>query len=143
MFRKGKIEKKTMQVFLNWFNASQRSYEKKRLQICYFCRFFAILAPKKLSDFGNCSTRYSSLPNKQVCKFSWQTNKIYYLKSAKNPLFWPIFRRKIDFLRFYPRKLILMNSKPLQIDFMVKNRPRKLCPMIIRYRAENPRKALY
>ena len=53
-------------------------------------------------------------------------------------------RRNIDFCDLIsPRKLNLINSKPLQIDFMVKNRPRKLCPMIIRYRAENPRKALY
>ena len=63
MFRKGKIKRNTIQVFLDGFNASQRSYEKKRLQICCFCWFFALLAPKKLSDFDNFSTRYFSFPN--------------------------------------------------------------------------------
>ena len=143
MFWKGKIERNTMQVFLDWFSASVESYTKKTVKKFSFYWFFEFLRHKKLSDFYHFCTSYFIYCTEAFCKFSLKTDSIYYLKSSKNTYFGPIFRGDIDFLRFWPIKLSLIISKPFWINFTVKNRSRKPYHMVLAFRAENPRKAPY
>ena len=113
MFWKGKIERNTMQVFLNRFNASGKSYTKKTVKMFPFYWFFEFFRHKKLSDFYHFCTSYFIYCAEALCKFLLKTDSIYYLKSSKNTYFGPIFRGNIDFLRFWPIKLSLIISKPL------------------------------
>ena len=55
---KGRIERNTMQVFLDWFNASAESYTKKTVKMFPFYWFFEFLRHKKLCDFYHFCTSY-------------------------------------------------------------------------------------
>ena len=74
MFWKGKIERNTMQVFLDRFNASGKSYTKKTVKIFPFCWFFEFLRHKKLSDFYHFCTSYFIYCTEALCKFLLKTD---------------------------------------------------------------------
>ena len=104
MFWKGKIERNTMQVFLDWFNASVESYTKKTVKMFPFYWFFEFLRHKKLSDFYHFCTSYFIYCTEALCKFSLKTDSIYYLKSSKNTYFGPIFRGGYRFFAILTHK---------------------------------------
>ena len=81
MFWKGKIERNTMQVFLDRFNAIGKSYTKKTVKMFPFYWFFEFLRHKKLSDFYHFCTSYFMYFTEALCKFLLKTDSIYYLKS--------------------------------------------------------------
>ena len=89
MFWKGKIERNTMQVFLDRFNASAEIYKKKTVKIFPFYWFFEILKHKRLSDFYHFCTSYFIYCIEALCKFLLKTDSNYYLKSSKNIYFGP------------------------------------------------------
>ena len=86
MFWNGKIERNTMQVFLDRFNASVESYTKKTVKMFPFYWFFEFLRHKKLSDFYHFCTSYFIYCIEALCKFLSKTDSIYYLKSSKTPI---------------------------------------------------------
>ena len=86
MFWKGKIERNTMQVFLDWFNESVESYTKKMVKMFPFYWFFEFLRHIKLSDFYHFCTNHFIYCTEALCKFLLNTSSIHYLKSLKTPI---------------------------------------------------------
>ena len=95
MFRTEKIQRNTMRVFEIF---SLQAKEMMKTDGFKFANF-DIFTPKRLSDFSN------FLPD--VFHFPINKCRILMVNPCKNPLFWPIFGRKIDFLQFYPRNSFL------------------------------------
>ena len=83
MFWKGKIKRNTMQLFLDRFSASGKSYTKKTVKMFLFLKY------KKLSDFYHFCTSYFIYRTEALCKFLLKTDSIFYLKSSKNTYFGP------------------------------------------------------
>ena len=111
MLWKGKIERNTMQVFLDWCNASGGSYLKKTVKMFQFCWFFEFFAYKKIERFKNFCASYFMYCNEAVCKSKRPIQII--TPKLNNIYFGPIFREDTNFLQFWPIKLSLIISKLL------------------------------
>ena len=125
-----------MQVFLNRFRASGKSYTKKSVKMFPFYCFFEFLDIKNWAIFTILYQLFYMLYWSIVQIFT-KTDSIYYLKCSKTPIF-GLFLGGYRFLRFWPIRLSPIISKPFQID--LKNRSRKPYYMVLAFRAENPRK---
>ena len=79
-----------MQMFLERFNASKKSYTKKTVKMIPFYWFFEFFAHKELSDFYNFCTSYSIYCTEALCKFLQKPIQFIIYKAQKH-LFWAYF----------------------------------------------------
>ena len=97
MFWKGKIERNTMQVFLDGFDASVESYLKKTVKIFPFYWFFEFLRHKNWAIFTIFVPAISYIVLKHCANFYKKPIQFATWKAQKTPIFGPIFRGDIDF----------------------------------------------